>query len=99
MRGYDVNVTAITDKDGNPFDMFEAGLLMNIYDNEELVLEDVGVINFRLLTPEVYVGEHILTMTYYRESLPEVESVPMEIYKENFTLPILTMTVTVDILS
>ncbi len=99
MRGYVIDVTAITDKDGNPYDMFDAGLLMNVYDNGEQVLHDVGALTFEFLTPDVYVGEHILTMTYYRENLPEVESTPIQFYKANFTLPTLTLEFTVELLS
>ena len=99
MRGYVVDVTAVLDENGNPFDMFGAGLLMNVYDNDELILKDVGALNFELLTPDIYVGEHTLSLTYYRESLPEVESEKFEFYRENFTLPVLGMTVEIILLT
>ncbi len=69
-----------------------------LYDNAELVIDDIGVMDFQYLTPDGYEGDHTLTMSYFKEFDPTNESAPKTVYTGNFTLPDLEYTVTVGIL-
>ena len=90
MRGFSVNI-AINDK---PDD-----IRFRLYDNGELVVDSIGEMDFQYLTPEGYSGVHTLTMTYYQDFDPSKESAFTTVFTQDFTLPDLRYTVTVDILS
>lgn len=90
MRGFLVNVSTTDSTEG---------LLFNLYDNDQLVIDSIGAMNFEYLTGESYVGEHTLSLTYYREGMPEVESDKIPFYNGNFTLPTLSLTFEVELLS
>ena len=89
MRGFLIDVATQDDTEGIRF---------KLYDNDIMVLDNIGAMHFKYLTPDPYLGLHTLTLTYYREDLPEVESDPIQFYQANFTLPILTLEVTVELL-
>ena len=89
MRGFHVGIT-ITDKPDN--------IRFRLYDNSELVVDSIGEMDFNYLTPAGYTGTHALTMTYYQDFAPSVESAFTTVFTQDFTLPDLGYTVTVDIL-
>ena len=90
MRGFLIDV--------NTADSVE-GIRFNLYDNGNLVINDIGTLHFEYLTGDGYVGEHTLSLSYYREGVPEVESPQQEFYTGNFTLPTLNLTVQVELLA
>ena len=87
MRGFSVNIATADDV---------TGIRFRLYDNDELVVDNIGTLDFEYLIEEPYVGEHALAITYFREVLPDVESAPQEFFRENFTLPTLNLVVTVE---
>ena len=89
MRGFHVGIT-ITDKPDN--------IRFRLYDNSELVVDSIGEMDFNYLTPSGYTGTHELTMTYYQDFDPSVESVATVVFNQDFTLPDLTFQAEVDIL-
>jgi hypothetical protein len=88
MRGFTVNIATQDDT---------TGIRFRLYDNAELVIDNIGTLDFEYLVGDPYVGEHALAITYFREVLPDIESDPQEFYRENFTLPILELTVTAEV--
>ena len=90
MRGFIIDIATQDDT---------TGLLFNLYDNDEKVVSGIGVLHFEYLTGEDYAGIHTLFVSYYREGIPEVESIPEQFYTANFTLPTLSLTFQVELLS
>ena len=88
MRGFSINIATEDNIDGIRF---------RLYDNDERVIDNIGTLDFEYLTPDPYAGEHALAVTYFRESIPAVESTPQEFYRENFTLPTLSLIVTAEV--
>ena len=89
MKGFQVSVT-IADK---PDD-----IRFRFYDNSELVIDNIGEMDFQYLTPEGYTGNHTLAMTYFQTFDPAVESAPKTVFTKDFTLPDLSYTVELTIL-
>ena len=89
MRGYLINVATEDDTEG---------ILFKLYDNDKMVLDNIGAMDFELLTPDPYVGQHTLSLSYYREGMPEIESEKVQFFTANFTLPILNLTFQVELL-
>ena len=96
MRGYAIKV--IVQKDGEPFDMLAADLRMKLYDNDALVMDNIGAMDFQYIPDLPYDGTHDLTMSYYHTAHPEQESEQVFV-TTNFTLPILSLTFQVELLS
>jgi len=91
MQGFKIYVEETSDAD-------LTGIRFKLYDNDEAVVSNIGTLNFEyLVDPELYVGEHILSLTYYKEDMPELESTRQVFYTGNFTLPTLTLTITADV--
>ena len=90
MRGYGIHVE-ITDK--------PADIRFRLYDNGELVVDNIGELDFQYLTDENYTGKHVLGMTYFQEFNPGMESGIEVIFTKDFTFPILDYQVTVTLLS
>ena len=88
MTGFSINITTQDDV---------TGIRFRLYDNNELVVDNIGTLDFEYLVPPDYAGEHVLSIAYYRETIPSIESVKQEFYRENFTLPTLTLTVTAEV--
>ena len=74
------------------------GIRFRLYDNAVLAVDNIGVMDFRYLTPEDYEGVHTLSMTYFDEINPSEESSPKTIFTRDFTLPTLDYTVDVEII-
>lgn len=89
MRGYLINVATEDSTEG---------ILFKLYDNDVMVLDHIGAMNFEYLTPELYVGQHTLQLAYYRDALPEIESEKVQFFTANFTLPTLSLTFQVELL-
>lgn len=90
MRGFLVDVSTSDDTEG---------ILFKLYDNGIEVLDSIGAMQFEYLTPESYTGQHTLSLSYYREGMPEIESDQVQFFTANFTLPILTLEFQVELLS
>jgi len=90
MNGYGIHII-INDK---PDD-----IRFRMYDNGELVVDDIGEMEFQYLTPSEYTGVHTLTMTYFQTFNPTVETAPKTFYTKDFTMPTLEFTVEVSLLS
>jgi hypothetical protein len=90
MRGYSIKIN-IEDK---PED-----IRFRLYDNNELVVDDIGVLDFQYLTEEGYTGTHQLTMTYFQTFDTSEESNPQTIYVRDFTMPNLEYTTDVSLIS
>ena len=86
MRGLGINISTQDDV---------TGILFNLYDNDEKVIDSIGTMYFEYLTPENYAGEHTLSMSYYREGTPDIESEMVPFYTGNFTLPVLNLAIEV----
>jgi len=73
-----------------------------LYDNGELVVDDIAEFDFTYLISDEptdsYTGTHTLSMTYYQEFNPGVESSRKVIFTKDFTLPVLDYTVDVSII-
>ena len=89
MRGFNLKVT-IND--------LPEGIRFRLYDNANLVVDNIGVLDFQYLTPADYEGVHTLTMTYFDKINPEVESAQKTVFTRDFTLPALDYTVVVEII-
>jgi hypothetical protein len=87
MRGFAVNITTQDDLDGIRFRLF---------DNDELVVDNIGTLDFEYLTPAPYIGEHVLSITYFKENIPSNESEPQVFFTENFTLPTLSLAISIE---
>jgi len=87
MRGFSVHITTQDDLEGIRF---------RLYDNDQLVVDDIGTIDFEYLVPDDYAGEHALAITYFKETIPSVESAKQEFFRENSTLPTLDLVVTAE---
>ena len=81
MLGYGINITIENKPDAIRF---------RLYDNGELVVDNIGEMDFQYLTPEGYTGSHALTMTYFQTFDPTEESTPQVVHTQDFTLPDLT---------
>ncbi len=90
MRGYAVTIN-ITDK---PDD-----IRFRLFDNGELVVDNIGELDFQYLTEDGYTGIHTLTMSYFQTFDPTEESSPQTVYTKDFTMPDLEYSVDVSLLS
>jgi len=70
-----------------------------LYDNNALVVDNIGEMDFQYLTEAGYTGVHTLTMTYFRTFDTTEESSPQTVFTKNFTMPDLEYTVDVSLLS
>ncbi len=87
MKGFSVSIATADNIDGIRF---------RLYDNDQLVVDNIGTLDFDYLVADDYSGEHALALTYYKEVIPSVESVKQEFFRENFTLPTLSLLITVE---
>jgi len=88
MRGFSVHITTQDNIEGIRF---------RLYDNDQLVVDDIGTLDFEYLVADDYADEHTLAVTYFKETIPSIESEKQVFFKENFTLPTLSLIVTAEI--
>ena len=88
MQGFRINVST-------PDDLTD--IRFRLYDNEVMVIDDIGTADFNYLITEPYEGLHTLDLTYFQTWNPSNESATHEILSRNFTLTQLTLTVTYEI--
>ena len=88
MQGFNINVST-------PDDL--TGIQFRLYDNNMLVIDNIGAVDFDYLIQEPYEGTHTLDLRYFQPWNPTKESAPYEILSKNFTLPSLTLAVTYEI--
>ena len=69
-----------------------------LYDNESLVVDNIAVVDFEYLVPADYTGPHKLDLTYFQTWNTEVESTKHEVLSRNFTLPVLTIVTSYEII-
>jgi hypothetical protein len=87
MRGFAVNIRTDDNLDGIRF---------RLYDNDEMVIDNIGTLDFEYLVSDPYVGEHVLSVAYFKETVPSNESAHQVFFTENFTLPTLSLLVTAE---
>jgi len=87
MRGFSVHITTQDDLEGIRF---------RLYDNDQLVVDDIGSLDFDYLVDDGYLGEHTLAVTYFKKTIPSVESAKQVFFSENFTLPTLSLIITAE---
>ena len=68
-----------------------------LFDNDVLVVDDIGTVDFNYLITEPYEGQHTIELTYFQDWNPTVESAPQEILSMDFTLPVLTLEISYEI--
>ena len=88
MQGFRINVSTPDSLENIRF---------RLYDNEIMVIDDIGTVDFNYLITEPYEGVHTLNLTYFQDWNPTVESASQEILSMDFTLPQLVLTVSYEI--
>ncbi len=65
-----------------------------LYDNDELVMDDIDQPDFNFITDDLYGGLHKIELSYYKDDNLDVESGKFFVLEENFTAPALNFTIT-----
>jgi len=88
MQGFTIHVST-------PDDLTD--IRFRLYDNDSLVVDNIGTVDFDYLVQD-YSGQHKLELSYFQTWNTDVESTKHEIFSRNFTLPVLTIVTSYEII-
>jgi hypothetical protein len=89
MQGFRIHVST-------PDDLTD--IRFRLYDNDNLVIDNIGTVDFDYLVDKTYTGKHKLDLTYFQTWNTDAESTKHEIFNRNFTLPVLTIITSYEII-
>ncbi len=88
MQGFTIHVST-------PDDLTD--IRFRLYDNDSLVVDNIGTVDFDYLVQD-YSGQHKLELVYFQTWNTDVESTKHEIFNMDFTLPVLTIVTSYEII-